>query len=68
MNKKFGGWLFTIFGGAGTVVLLYTSTFGDGWDWLTDMSRLPKYLLIGPLALIAGLVALGDAYGKSGEQ
>jgi hypothetical protein len=39
MNKKFGGWLFTIFGGAGTVILLYTSMFSDGWHWLTDMSR-----------------------------
>ena len=62
MSKRYGGWLFSLTGGIVTVVLVYTSACGEGWSWVTDMSRLPKYLLAGPLALIVGLVALSDAY------
>jgi hypothetical protein len=62
MDKKFGGWAFTIIGGMITAILIYSSMFGEGWDWVTDMSRLPKYALAGPLPLLAGLFALHDAY------
>ena len=62
MDKKFVGWAFTILGGAITMTLIYVSLFAEGWGWITDMSRLPKYLLAGPLPLVGGLFALHDAY------
>lgn len=66
MNKKVGGWCFSVLGGLATLIVLIGSISDGDWTWMTDPDRLPKYLLVGPLTLVTGLMALRDVYGPNG--
>jgi hypothetical protein len=65
-GRQLGGWICTVVGAACTAFLLLSSLADGNFDWITDMSRLPKYALAGPLPLIGGLIVLRDEYGKQG--